>query len=85
LRILAYFTQATPAEPFPERRFCNTLDEALRVEGRPLDAHALPGSGGVITVALLELGIERHLRICATEKSVRDLFEGVLRKVLGRE
>jgi hypothetical protein len=50
-----------------------------------LDAHALPGSGGVISVALLELGIERHLRICATEESVRDLFEGVLRKVLGRE
>jgi hypothetical protein len=70
-------------------------DAALRARVREmkdgiaamLDAHALPGSGGVITLALLELGIERHLRICATEKSVRDLFEGVLRKVLavGRE
>jgi hypothetical protein len=47
-----------------------------------LEAHALPGSGGVITLALLELGIERHLRGCSTEQSARDLFEGVLRKVI---
>ena len=47
-----------------------------------LEPHALPGSGGVITLALLELGIERHLRISATEQSARDLFDGVLRKVL---
>jgi hypothetical protein len=49
-----------------------------------LEPHNLPGSGGVITLALLELGIERHLRICPTEKSARDLFEGVLRKVIER-
>jgi hypothetical protein len=46
-----------------------------------LEPHALPGSGGVITTALLELAIERHLRVCSTEKSARDLFEGVLKKV----
>jgi hypothetical protein len=47
-----------------------------------LEAHALPGSGGVITVALLELGIERHLRISATENAARELFDGVLKNVL---
>jgi hypothetical protein len=46
-----------------------------------LEPHNLPGSGGVITLALLELAIERHLRVCSTEKSARDLFEGVLKKV----
>lgn len=46
-----------------------------------LEPHELPGSGGVITVALLELGIERHLCICSTEKSVRALFEGLLKNV----
>src|SRR4051812_30206803 len=47
-----------------------------------LEPHNLPGSGGVITTALLELGIERHLRIAPTEQSARDLFEGVLGKVI---
>lgn len=47
-----------------------------------LEPHELPGSGGMITVALLELGIERHLRIWPTEKSARALFEGVLRRAL---
>jgi len=46
-----------------------------------LGPHELPGSDGVITVALLELGIERHLRLCSTEKSVRALFEGLLKNV----
>jgi DNA-binding transcriptional LysR family regulator len=40
LRILAYFTQAAPAEPFPGRRFCNILGEALRVEGRHVERSA---------------------------------------------
>jgi hypothetical protein len=47
-----------------------------------LEPHNLPGAGGVITLALLELGIERHLRICPTEKSARDLFDGLLKNVL---
>ena len=49
-----------------------------------LEPHNLPGSGGVITVALLELAIERHLCISPTEQSARDLFDGVLRKVIER-
>ncbi len=46
-----------------------------------LGSHALPGSDGVITIALLERGIERHLRVGSTEQSVRDLFDGVVQKV----
>jgi hypothetical protein len=49
-----------------------------------IQPHALPGSNGSITLALLEFGIERHLRLSSTnEKSARALLDGVLKKVLG--
>jgi hypothetical protein len=47
-------------------------------------ANERPGNGGTITLALLELGIERHLELFPDEKSATDLVEGVLRKVLRR-
>ena len=47
-----------------------------------LEPHELPGSSGVITLALLELGIEWHLRICPTEQSACDLFDALLKNVL---
>ena len=43
-----------------------------------------PGNGGAITLAMLELGIERHLNIFPDEQSAADLVQGVLRKVLSR-
>jgi hypothetical protein len=36
----------------------------------------------VVTVALIELGVERHLNLFPDEKSARDLVNGVLTKVL---
>jgi hypothetical protein len=43
------------------------------------------GASGTITVAMLELGIERHLDLFPDdEKSAADLVQGVLRKVLRR-
>jgi hypothetical protein len=48
-------------------------------------ATARPGNGGTITLALLELGIERHLEHFPDEKSATDLVQGVLRKVLRRQ
>lgn len=52
---------------------------------RLIEPHgSLPGAGGVLTLALLELGIERHLRICPDEKAARDLVAGVLNKALNR-
>jgi hypothetical protein len=44
-----------------------------------------PGQGGTITLAMLELGIERHLEHFPDEKSATELVQGVLRKVLQRE
>jgi hypothetical protein len=46
--------------------------------------NARPGNGGTITLALLELGIERHLDLFPDEKEATDLVEGVLKKVLRR-
>jgi hypothetical protein len=46
--------------------------------------HERPGNGGTMTLALLELGIERHLEHFPDEKSATDLVQGVLRKVLQR-
>jgi hypothetical protein len=43
-----------------------------------------PGNGGAITLAMLELGIERHLNIFPDEQSAADLVQGVLCKVLSR-
>jgi hypothetical protein len=43
-----------------------------------------PGDGGTIIIALLELGIERHLDRGFDEKSAADLIQGVLRKVARR-
>jgi hypothetical protein len=37
-----------------------------------------------MTVALIELGIERHLDRFPDEKSARDLMNGILAKVLTR-
>ena len=59
------------------------VEEMKEGIARMIQPHALPGSNGIITLALLELGIERHLRISSThEKSVRALLDGVLKKVL---
>lgn len=50
-----------------------------------IEPHAtLPGAGGVFTLALLELGIERQLDLWPDEKAARDLVEGALNKVLKR-
>ena len=48
------------------------------------EAQMRPGLGGTITLALLELGIERHLEHFPDEKSATELVQGVLRKVLQR-
>jgi hypothetical protein len=48
------------------------------------EANQQPGNSGAITVAMLELGIERHLDHFPEEKSATDLVQGVLRKVLRR-
>jgi hypothetical protein len=48
------------------------------------EARERPGNGGTITLALLELGIERHLDHFPDEKDATDLVHGVLRKVLHR-
>lgn len=50
-----------------------------------VSANARPGTHGAVTLALLELGIERHLEISPDEKSARDFVGGVLRKVLERQ
>ena len=47
-----------------------------------IQPHALPAQTESITLALLQLGIERHLRISPHEKSARALLDGVLKKVL---
>lgn len=46
--------------------------------------HERPGNGRTITLALLELGMERHLDLFPDEKETADLVQGVLRKVLRR-
>jgi hypothetical protein len=52
---------------------------------RLIEPHAvLPGAGGLLIMALLELGIERHLKRFPDEKAARDLVNGVLNKVLKR-
>jgi hypothetical protein len=64
-------------------RATNSKVEEMKDEiARMIRPHALPGSNGVITLALLQLGIERHLRISPHEKSTRALLDGVLKKVL---
>jgi hypothetical protein len=61
----------------------NKVEEMKEGIARMIQPHALPGSNGIITLALLELGIERHIRISSTnEKSARALLDGVLKKVL---
>ncbi|MBV9826087.1 MAG: hypothetical protein JO001_10490 [Alphaproteobacteria bacterium] len=65
-----------------QRRLGASVAEMKAGIARLLEPHLLPGSGGVITLALIELGVERHLRICPTEKSARDLVNGVVTKVL---
>jgi hypothetical protein len=47
-------------------------------------ANEQPGNGGTITLAMLELGIERHLEHFPDEQSATDFVLGVLRKVLQR-
>ena len=61
------------------------IAEAKAGIAKLIEPHAsLPGTGGVFTLALLELGIERHLGLFPDEKAARDLVEGVLNKVLNR-
>ena len=64
-------------------RATNSKVEEMKDEiARMIQPHALPGSNGVITLALLQLAIERHLRISPHEKSARALMDSVLKKVL---
>jgi hypothetical protein len=65
-----------------QRNFDAKIAEAKAGIERLIEPHTLPGSGGVIILALLELGIERHLNIFPDEKTARDLVNGVLNKVL---
>jgi hypothetical protein len=62
-------------------------DEKIRAIKHALiqwaEANQRPGNHGTIILALLELGIERHLEHF-DEKSAADLIQGVLRKVLRR-
>jgi hypothetical protein len=61
------------------------LAEAKAGIARLIEPHAsMPGSEGVFTSALLELGIERHLDGFADEKAARDLVQGALNKMLKR-
>jgi hypothetical protein len=46
--------------------------------------HSTRGNSGVITIALLELAVERHLKYF-DEKSAADLMQGALNKVLRRK
>jgi hypothetical protein len=48
------------------------------------EENATRGNGGAITVALLELAVERHLQHF-DEKSAADLMQGALDKVLRRK
>ena len=67
-----------------QRNFDAKIAEAKAGIERLIEPHALPGAGGVLIVALLELGIERHLNRFPDEKAARDLVNGVLNKVLKR-
>lgn len=67
-----------------QRNFDAKIAEAKTGIERLIEPHALPGAGGVLTLALLELGIERHLNLFPDEQSARDLVNGVLNKVLKR-
>lgn len=67
-----------------KKNFDAKVAEAKTGIDRLIQPHALPGAGGILTLALLELGIERHLNIAPDEKSARALVEGVLQKVLKR-
>jgi len=62
-------------------------DENIQTAKRALSdwirANELPGNRGTIILALIELGIERHLEHF-DEKSAAELTQGVLRKVLQR-
>lgn len=44
-----------------------------------------PGAGGVYTVALLELALERHLKIVPAAATARALVDGALGRVLKRK
>lgn len=59
------------------------IRECKRLIAQWLDVSVLRQSG-TITLALLELGIERHLNLFPDEKSATDLVQGALRKVLER-
>jgi hypothetical protein len=76
--------QPTDEERASMSRATNSKVEEMKGRiARMIQPLALPGSNGIITLALLELGIERHLRISSTcEKSAGALLDGVLKKVL---
>jgi hypothetical protein len=76
-------TDDTPDEP-SRSAFRVKVEETKNGIARLIEPHAGSGSGGIVTLALLELGIERHLQISPTEKSARVLLDGVLKKVLDR-
>jgi hypothetical protein len=66
------------------RGFGVTVQELKDGIARLIEPHALAGKSGATTIALIELGIERHLDLFPDEKSARDLVEGILNKVLQR-
>jgi hypothetical protein len=67
------------------RRGLDAKIQAIKSEiAQWAEANTQPGNGGTITLALLELGIERHLELFPDEKSATELVQGVLRKVLRR-
>ena len=76
-------TDDSPDEP-SRAAFRRKVEETKVGIARLIEPHAASGSGGIVSLALLELGIERHLRISPTEKSARALLDGVLKKVLDR-
>jgi hypothetical protein len=67
-----------------QRRLDISVAESKAGIARLIEPHAARGAGGVMTVALIELGIERHLDRFPDEKGARDLVNGVLTKVLKR-
>jgi hypothetical protein len=72
--------QNDPARGAFRRKVEETKDGIARL----IEPHVASGAGGIVTLALLELGVERHLRISPTEKSARAVLDGVLKKVLDR-
>jgi hypothetical protein len=61
------------------------VQETKSVLAALIEAHDVPGYHGAVTLALLELGIERHLERFPDEKYVGKLIEGILRKRLKRQ